>query len=210
MKMRKFTAIILALVMVFAMSVNAFAVENNATDTLSGTVTVKFTQNCSDTDDDVTTWYATRGTDLFDSNSSVSVNLATLNDINLATCKQVYSLPAGHAMTNTVSVLDVIVAAALDKGHAVVGGGDAEPEDNVPGGYIYNVGNQEFEFYYGENGDGTYWMMGTGFVVGIAPNATATPTFSDVYLSNVAASTLTDGAVIYVDLGNYTFSSVVW
>ncbi len=53
-------------------------------------------------------------------------------------------------------------------------------------------------------------MMGTGFVIGVASNASAEPTFSTSYLSNVAASTLSSGAVIYVDLGNYTFSSVTW
>ena len=45
---KKLTALLLAVVMVLAMSVSAFAA---TTDTgLSGTVTVKFTKNYSDTD----------------------------------------------------------------------------------------------------------------------------------------------------------------
>ena len=48
---KKLTALLLAVVMVLAMSVSAFAA---TTDTgLSGTVTVKFTKNYSDTDDGV-------------------------------------------------------------------------------------------------------------------------------------------------------------
>lgn len=48
---KKLTALLLAVIMVFAMSVSAFAA---TTDTgLSGTVTVKFTKNYSDTDDGV-------------------------------------------------------------------------------------------------------------------------------------------------------------
>ena len=205
---KKLTALLLALVMVFALSVSAFAA---TTDTgLSGTVTVKFTKNYSDTDDNVYTWNATRGEDLFSANSSVTVNLATLNGVALSTCKAYYSEPTTNAMYNTVSVLDVVMAAADSSGHTPVGNWDGDPDEGTAGGYLYNVDNQEFEFYYGENGDGTYWMMGTGFVIGVASNASATPTFSTSYLSNVEASTLSDGAVIYVDLGNYTFSSVTW
>lgn len=209
MKMRKFIAIILALVMVFAISVNAFAAENNAN---SDTVTVKFTYNYSYNYDDTYTWTPANGSDLFTTNSTVTVDLDTLNNIALNTCKTQYSLPAGHAMTNTVSVLDVVVAAALSTGHTVIGGWDEGSEDSVPGGYLYNIDNRNLMFEYGDSGydDGTVWMSGEGFVIGIAPNATATPTFSDVYLSNVAASTLADDAVIYVDLGTYFFSRVAW
>ena len=204
---KKLTALLLAVVMVLAMSVSAFAA---TTDTgLSGTVTVKFTKNYSDTDDGVYTWNATRGEDLFTTNSSVTVNLATLNGVELSVCKAYYSEPTTNAMYNTVSVLDVVMAAAASSGHTPTGNWDADPDEGLPGGYLYNVDNQEFESYYGENGDGTYWMMGTGFVIGVASNASAEPTFSTSYLSNVAASTLSSGAVIY-DLGNYTFSSVTW
>ena len=205
---KKLTALLLAVVMVLAMSVSAFAA---TTDTgLSGTVTVKFTKNYSDTDDGVYTWNATRGEDLFTTNSSVTVNLATLNGVELSVCKAYYSEPTTNAMYNTVSVLDVVMAAAASSGHTPTGNWDADPDEGLPGGYLYNVDNQEFESYYGENGDGTYWMMGTGFVIGVASNASAEPTFSTSYLSNVAASTLSSGAVIYVDLGNYPFSSVTW
>ena len=205
---KKLTALLLAVVMVLAMSVSAFAA---TTDTgLSGTVTVKFTKNYSDTDDGVYTWNATRGEDLFTTNSSVTVKLATLNGVELSVCKAYYSEPTTNAMYNTVSVLDVVMAAAASSGHTPTGNWDADPDEGLPGGYLYNVDNQEFESYYGENGDGTYWMMGTGFVIGVASNASAEPTFSTSYLSNVAASTLSSGAVIYVDLGNYTFSSVTW
>lgn len=205
---KKLTALLLAVVMVLAMSVSAFAA---TTDTgLSGTVTVKFTQGYSDTDDNVYTWTANRGSDLFTTNSSVTVDLSTLNNVALSRCKAYYSEPETHAMYNTVSVLDVVMAAANSSGHTPVGNWDDDPDEGLPGGYLYNVDNQEFEFYYGENGDGTYWMMGTGFVIGVASDASANPTFSTSYLSNVAASTLNSGAVIYVDLGNYTFSSVTW
>lgn len=201
---KKLTALLLAVVMVLAMSVSAFAA---TTDTgLSGTVTVKFTKNYSDTDDGVYTWNATRGEDLFTTNSSVTVNLATLNGVELSVCKAYYSEPTTNAMYNTVSVLDVVMAAAASSGHTPTGNWDADPDEGLPGGYLYNVDNQEFESYYGENGDGTYWMMGTGFVIGVASNASAEPTFSTSYLSNVAASTLSSGAVIYVDLGNYCSS----
>ena len=205
---KKLTALLLAVIMVFAMSVSAFAA---TTDTgLSGTVTVKFTKNYSDTDDGVYTLNATRGEDLFTTNSSVTVNLATLNGVELSKCKKIYSEPTTNAMYNTVSVLDVVMAAIKSSDREAVGNWDADPDEGLPGGYLYNVDNQEFESYYGENGDGTYWMMGTGFVIGVASNASAEPTFSTSYLSNVAASTLSSGAVIYVDLGNYTFSSVTW
>lgn len=208
--MKRLMSVLLVVVMLFAMSANVLAVENNTTDAISGTVTVKFTKNYSDTDDNVYTWHASRGSDLFTTNSSVTVDLSTLNGVALDKCKAYYSEPITNSMYNTVSVLDVVMAAVKSAGHTPVGNWDDDPEEGLPGGYLYNVDNQEFEFYYGENGDGTYWMMGTGFVIGVAEDAYAEPAFSTSYLSNVAASTLTDGSVIYVDLGNYTFSSVTW
>lgn len=193
--------------MVFAMSANAFAAGNS---TNSNTATVKFTYNYSFNYDDTYTWAPENGSDLFTTNSTVTVDLSTLNGVALSTCKEKYSLPAGHDMTNTVSVLDVVMAALISTGHTPTGGWDSDPAVGEPGGYLYTIDNREFMFEMEPNGDGTYWMSGEGFVIGTAPNATATPTFSDVYLSNVAASTLSDNAVIYVDLGTYFFSSVQW
>lgn len=205
MKLRKLTAILMALVMIFALSATAFATENTG-----NTVTVKFTQYCSETEDGIYSWTPGSGYDLFDTNSTVLVNTETLNGISLSSCKAEYYLPSDHQMRNTVSVLDVVIAALKENNHSIVAGWDAYPEDGLPGGYIYNIDDQEFEFYAEPNGDGTYWMMGTGFVIGIANDANSAPVFSDTYLSNVSASTLGPNAVIYVDLGFYTFSSVEW
>ena len=178
-KTRKLSALLLALVMVFSLSISAFA----ATDNTSDTVTVKFTYNYSFNFDDTYTWTPENGSDLFDTNSTVTVDLSTLTGDTLAACKDTYNLPDGW---------------------------DSEPEEGAPGGYLYNIDNRNLMFDYGDNGDGTVWMSGEGFVVGIAPNASAAPTFSNTYLSNVDASTLADDAVIYVDLGTYFFSSVTW
>ena len=63
-----------------------------------------------------------------------------------------------------------------------------------------------------DNGDGTYWLSGMGFVIGTDTTADASlanPTFSSVYLSNVAITSLPAGTVIYVDLGTYFYSSEV-
>ena len=78
--MKKLTALLLALVMVFALSVSAFA----ANVTTSDTITVKFTNNYSYNQDDVYTWTPENGSDLFTTNSTVQVNLTTLNGRSLA------------------------------------------------------------------------------------------------------------------------------
>ena len=206
--MKKLTALLLALVMVFALSVSAFA----ANVTTSDTITVKFTNNYSYNQDDVYTWTPENGSDLFTTNSTVHVNLTTLNGRSLAECKAVYSEPTDHAMYNTISVLDVVAAAALSTNRVLQGGWDAAPMTGAPGGYIHNIDNQNLMFDYGDNGDGTYWLSGMGFVIGTDTTADASlanPTFSSVYLSNVAITSLPAGTVIYVDLGTYFYSSEV-
>ena len=206
--LKKLTALLLALVMVFALSVSAFA----ANVTTSDTITVKFTYNYSYTQDDVYTWTPENGSDLFTTNSTVNVNLSTLNGVSLATCKAKYSLPTGHAMTNTISVLDVVIAAALSTNHDPSCGWDAYPKKGEPGGYMHTIDNRDLMFEYEPNGDGTYWLSGEGFVIGTDTTADATaanPTFSDTYLSNVAVTSLPAGTVIYVDLGTYFYSAEV-
>lgn len=206
--LKKLTALLLALVMMFALSVSAFA----ANVTTSDTITVKFTYNYCYNEDDVFTWIPANGSDLFTTNSTVQVNLSTLNDISLADCKAVYSEPTDHAMYNTISVLDVVAAAALSTNRVLQGGWDAEPMTGAPGGYIHNIDNQELLYDYGDNGDGTYWLSGMGFMIGTDTTdnaALANPSFSSVYLSNVAVTSLPAGSVIYVDLGTYFYSAEV-
>lgn len=206
---KKLTALLLAIVMVLAMSVSAFATNITTSDT----VTVKFTYNYSSNMDETYTWANNdvNSGDLFDTNSTVAVNLSTLNGVTLADCKAAYKLPTGHTMSNTVSVLDVVMAALLSTNHTPTGGWDATPAVGEPGGYLYNIDNRSLMFDYGDNGDGTYWMSGEGFVIGTDTTATAdsaNPTFSNIYLSNVAITSLPAGTVIYVDLGTYFFSAV--
>lgn len=205
--MKKILSLALALVMVLSLSVSAFATNITTSDT----VTVKFTYNYSYNQDDVYTWTPENGSDLFTTNSTVQVNLSTLNGISLADCEEKYALPDGHAMEGTVSVLDVVIAAALSTGHTVTGTWDSDPEEGAPGGYLYNIDNRTLAFDYGANDNGTYWLSGEGFVIGTDTTtaaADANPTFSDTYLSNVAITSLPAGTVIYVDLGTYFFSEV--
>lgn len=203
---KKLTALLLAVIMVFAMSVSAFA----ANITTGDTITVKFTYNYSYNEDNVYTWTPANGSDLFTTNSTVQVNLTTLNGQSLATCKAAYSEPTNHSMSSTISVLDVVVAAALSTNHTVQGSWDSNPKTGLPGGYIHNIDNRELMFDGGDNGDGTWWLSGEGFVIGTdttADAATANPTFSNSYLSNVAITSLPSGTVIYVDLGTYFYSA---
>lgn len=205
--MKKILSLALALVMVLSLSVSAFATNITTSDT----ITVKFTNNYSYNQDDVYTWTPGNGSDLFTTNSTVQVNLSTLNGISLADCEEKYALPDGHAMEGTVSVLDVVIAAALSTGHTVTGTWDSDPEEGAPGGYLYNIDNRTLAFDYGANDNGTYWLSGEGFVIGTDTTtaaADANPTFSDTYLSNVAITSLPAGTVIYVDLGTYFFSEV--
>ena len=204
--MKKILSLVLALVMVLSLSVSTFATNITTSDT----VTVKFTYNYSYNQDDVYTWTPANGSDLFTTNSTVQVNLSTLNGVSLAACKAVYSEPTGHAMYGTISVLDVVAAAALSTNHTLQGGWDANPKTGAPGGYIHNIDNRELMFDGGDNGDGTWWLSGEGFVIGTdttADAATANPTFSNSYLSNVAITSLPSGTVIYVDLGTYFYSA---
>lgn len=207
--MKKILSLALALVMVLSLSVSAFATNITTSDT----VTVKFTYNYSYNMDDEYTWSdnGVNSGDLFTTNSTVSVNLSTLNGVSLADCEEKYALPDGHAMEGTVSVLDVVIAAALSTGHTVTGTWDSDPEEGAPGGYLYNIDNRTLAFDYGANDNGTYWLSGEGFVIGTDTTtaaADANPTFSDTYLSNVAITSLPAGTVIYVDLGTYFFSEV--
>lgn len=205
--MKKILSLALALVMVLSLSVSTFATNITTSDT----VTVKFTYNYSYNQDDVYTWTPENGSDLFTTNSTVQVNLSTLNGVSLADCEEKYALPDGHAMEGTVSVLDVVIAAALSTGHTVTGTSDSDPEEGAPGGYLYNIDNRTLAFDYGANDNGTYWLSGEGFVIGTDTTtaaADANPTFSDTYLSNVAITSLPAGTVIYVDLGTYFFSEV--
>ena len=207
--LKKLTAMVLALAMIIAMSVSSFAVNVTTSDT----VTVKFTYNYSNNMDDVYTWYDNEinSGDLFTTNSTVQVNLSTLNGYDLSTLKGKYNLPDGHAMSSTISVLDVVLAAALSTNHTVTCSWDNDPEEGAPGGYLYNIDNRTLAFEYGLNDNGTYWLSGEGFVIGTdttAVAANANPTFSDTYLSNVAITTFPVGTVIYVDLGTYFFSEV--
>lgn len=129
----------------------------------------------------------------------------------LALVKRIIERKNGHAMEGTVSVLDVVIAAALSTGHTVTGTWDSDPEEGAPGGYLYNIDNRTLAFDYGANDNGTYWLSGEGFVIGTDTTtvaADANPTFSDTYLSNVAITSLPAGTVIYVDLGTYFFSEV--
>lgn len=210
-KLNKFVSMLLVVVMIFAMSINAFA-SVNTNISLNDTVTVKFTYNYSENIDGVYSW-SDKGTysgDLFTTNSTVQVNLSTLNGQSLAACKTTYSEPTNHAMCNTISVLDVVVAAALSTNHTVQGGWDSNPKTGLPGGYIHNIDNRELMFDGGDNGDGTWWLSGEGFVIGTDTTtnaANANPTFSNSYLSNVAITSLPSGTVIYVDLGTYFYSA---
>lgn len=206
--LKKLTALILVVVMVFAMSSSVLAANYTTTDD----VKVVFTKGFSFSENETYTWNKNSGGSyLFGATSEVTAVLKSWTGdstmVNLI--KDKYYEPADHAMRSKISVLDVVISAALT--HQLQCGWNAKPEKGEPGGYLYNIDNNTLRFEEFDNGDGTREILGDGFVIAIGDGTnptTANVYFPETYLSNVEITSLPKGSVIFVDLGMYHYDSV--
>ncbi len=209
-KLKSLLVAIMAFAMVMAMSSVAWAADQYKVDTNNqqGTATVIFTRNCSESNNDGQRW---------DGLSEIGEYLIPGLEKTTVTFDELNGMAQGYVPANTdnyfgnkVSVFDAIYYLGQDNKKVVTldcGWGDAYTDSETgitkpAGAYVHNVNNQELESDYFVE-DGTAYSIGTGFVVAVQKAGETTPTFSDIYLSNVA---LEDGMTIYVDLGYYDYS----
>ena len=206
-KLKSLLVAIMAFAMVMAMSSVAWAADHYKVDTNNqqGTATVIFTRNCSESNNDGQRWYGLSAGEYL-INGAQTVTFAELDGM----AKSYVPANTDNYFGNKVSVFDAIYYLGQDNKKVVTldcGWGDAytDPETGITkpaGAYVNNINNQELESDYFVE-DGTAYSIGTGFVVAGQKAGETTPTFSDIYLSNVA---LEDGMTIYVDLGYYDYS----
>ena len=209
-KLKSLLVAIMAFAMVMAMSSVALAADQYKVDTNNqqGTATVIFTRNCSESNNDGQRW---------DGLSEIGEYLIPGLEKTTVTFDELNGMVKGYVPANTdnyfgnkVSVFDAIYYLGQDNKKVVTldcGWGDAYTDSETgitkpAGAYVNNINNQELESDYFVE-DGTAYSIGTGFVVAVQKAGETTPTFSDIYLSNVA---LEDGMTIYVDLGYYDYS----
>lgn len=195
---RAFT-LVLALMMIFSLSVTAFAETIKTAPT--GTVTVMFTKGLSRNTDNGNEW--------LDIDPEENV-LYTGGDVDLSTVVGLTKayIPSGTTdpMDGKASVMDVIMAAQPSYDYAT--GWDATPYVGNPGAYISNVNNTKLESNYTETADANDSNLihcrswGTGFVV-ILEDEDGNISFPSVYVSNIEP---TDGMTVYVDLAAYDYS----
>lgn len=207
-KFKALFSVFMMLAMVFAFTSVAMAADNVVnTEGLTGTVTVVFTKNCSESNNDGQRWdgLGEIGDYLIPDVGAQTVNIADLNGMVKG-----YEKGNTNPFGSKVSVFDAIYYLGQNNAKVVTletGWGNAytDPETGITkpaGAYVHNVNNQELESDYFEQ-DGIAYSIGTGFVVAVQKAGEAAPTFSDIYLSNVA---LESGMTIYVDLGYYDYS----
>lgn len=206
-KFKALFSVFMMLAMVFAFTSVAMAADNVVnTEGLTGTVTVVFTKNCSESNNDGQRWDGLSAGDyLIPGVGAQTVSIADLNGMVKG-----YELGYGNPFGSKVSVFDAIYYLGQNNAKVVTletGWSNAytDPETGISpldGAYIRNVNNQELESDYFVE-DGIAYSIGTGFVIAVQKAGEAAPTFPSMYLSNVA---LEDGMTIYVDLGYYDYS----
>lgn len=209
-KLKSLLVAIMAFAMVMAMSSVALAADNQVnTQGQTGTVKVYFTTGCTYSDDDTNgdiNYYWVGDVDnltlLNDNVGAQTVNIADLNGMTKG-----YEDGNTNPFGTKVSVFDAIYYQGVKyNGHnkvvdMITGWGPAYGAKKA-GAYVENVDNQDLESKYGYNADGTMWMNGYGFYVAVLRAGETEPTFSDIYLSNVA---LEDGMTIFVDYSYYDY-----
>lgn len=204
-KLKSLFAVIMAMAMMFAMSSVALAADNKVnTDGQTGTVTVYFTTGCTYSDDDadgVINYYWVGDVDnltlLNDQIGAQTVNIADLNGMTKG-----YEAGNTNPFGTKVSVFDPIYYLGQKNVVTLATGWGPAYAGKLAGAYVENVDNQDVNSEYGYNADGTMWMTGYGFYVAVLGAGETEPTFSDIYLSNVA---LEDGMTIYVDYSYYDY-----
>ena len=193
--MKKGLAIVLALVMVFAMATTAFAAP-------TGYVSVSVTQDNFNTNG----YYAGGGTPVTVQGKTITNFDVSLSDISTEITRGLKTntyLPAGvtDPMGGQSSVLDAIIVALQQKGitNITTGWSSYTPA----GGYISNFGNYPLipnsVTYFNKGGQKWARSTGTGWNIAYQPSG-GTMTGAASYASNIL---LADGMDIIIDVSAY-------
>ena len=205
--MKKGLAIVLALVMVFAMSASAFAAD-------VGKVNISITTGNFNLSGD----YTGNGSPLTTITHPLtnrSITLEELSDyVGLYDIKGTFYLPAGTAdpLPGQASVLDAVLAVLFEEGYDDIRTGwssYSDPDNGYfPGGYINDFGgtNASNNVTYENRSDGYIWGRSTGWGWNIAykPSGEAfRTTASDGYTHYMSDIPVASGMDIIIDLSQF-------
>ncbi len=210
-KNSKVLALLLALAMVFVMSVPAFA------DTSNDNVTVSITTNNFNTSGE----YVGGGNPLTTISTPITNATYTVESLN-AKCadysiKETFYLPAGTAdpLPGQTSVLDAILIVLLENGYDDVRAGWSSysnpTEGYFPGGYINDFGGTNTSnnvTYFNKNGEKWARSTGMGWNIAYKPaNGSFTTTAPDGFTHYMTDIPISGGMEIIMDLSPY---SIEW